>query len=166
MPEDYNRECGNNDDDDDKDSENNANSDILQILMIYQKQVSEIIITAAMAASQAIALAVQKEEPIPYHTSILTGAGWVSELLNGHPERIRTELGVHRPVFDILVCELQNEGYTHSKYVTIEEQLSIFLYACVTGLTVRHIGERFQRSNETISKYGFFFGLKPPIYCV
>ncbi|KIJ11764.1 hypothetical protein PAXINDRAFT_36559, partial [Paxillus involutus ATCC 200175] len=24
---------------------------------------------------------------------------------------------------------------------------------CVTGLTIRHIGERFQRSNETISKY-------------
>ncbi|KAJ3727452.1 hypothetical protein C8R42DRAFT_550407, partial [Lentinula raphanica] len=24
---------------------------------------------------------------------------------------------------------------------------------CVTGLSVRHVGERFQRSNETISKY-------------
>ncbi|KAG2033027.1 hypothetical protein BDR03DRAFT_839824, partial [Suillus americanus] len=24
---------------------------------------------------------------------------------------------------------------------------------CVTGLTIRHVGERFQRSNETISNY-------------
>ncbi|KAJ3738765.1 hypothetical protein EV360DRAFT_21138, partial [Lentinula raphanica] len=24
---------------------------------------------------------------------------------------------------------------------------------CVTGLSVRHLGERFQRSNETISRY-------------
>jgi hypothetical protein len=24
----------------------------------------------------------------PYHTSILTGVGWVNKLLNGHPERI------------------------------------------------------------------------------
>ncbi|KAJ3818047.1 hypothetical protein F5878DRAFT_506433, partial [Lentinula raphanica] len=24
---------------------------------------------------------------------------------------------------------------------------------CVTGLSVRHVGERFQRSNETISRY-------------
>ncbi|KAJ7718236.1 hypothetical protein B0H16DRAFT_1217627, partial [Mycena metata] len=24
---------------------------------------------------------------------------------------------------------------------------------CVTGLSIRHVGERFQRSNETISKY-------------
>jgi hypothetical protein len=35
----------------------------------------------------------------------------------------------------------------------LEEQLAIFLYACVTGLSVRHLGERFQRSNDTISKY-------------
>jgi hypothetical protein len=145
MPEDY-------DDGGDEEDSATLNTDILEILMLYQKQVSEIIITAAVAASQAIALAVQKDEPIPYHTSILTGAGWVSELLSGHPERICTELGVHRHVFDILINELQSEGYTHSKHVTIEEQLSIFLYACVTGLTIRHIGERFQRSNETISK--------------
>ncbi|KAJ7054234.1 hypothetical protein C8F01DRAFT_969788, partial [Mycena amicta] len=24
---------------------------------------------------------------------------------------------------------------------------------CVTGLSIRHVGERFQRSNETISRY-------------
>ncbi|KAF8164400.1 hypothetical protein BJ912DRAFT_801121, partial [Pholiota molesta] len=24
---------------------------------------------------------------------------------------------------------------------------------CVTGLSIRHVGERFQRSNETVSKY-------------
>jgi hypothetical protein len=43
-------------------------------------------------------------------------------------------------------------GHSSSRFVSLEEQLAIFLYACVTGLTVRHIGERFQRSNETISK--------------
>jgi hypothetical protein len=30
---------------------------------------------------------------------------------------------------------------------------AIFLYMCVTGLSVHHVGERFQRSNKTISKY-------------
>ncbi|KAJ7081525.1 hypothetical protein C8R44DRAFT_527075, partial [Mycena epipterygia] len=44
-------------------------------------------------------------------------------------------------------------GLTHSKHVTLEEQVAIFLYTCVTGLSIRHVGERFQRSNETISKY-------------
>ncbi|KAG2075559.1 hypothetical protein BDR04DRAFT_1005396, partial [Suillus decipiens] len=29
-----------------------------------------------------------------YHTSILFGFAWVHELLNGHPERIKNELGM------------------------------------------------------------------------
>lgn len=88
----------------------------------------------------------------PYHTSILTGQGWINELLDGHPEHIQTEFGMHKHIFLALVSELQDLGHTNSKYVLLEEQVAIFLYACVTGLTVRHLGEWFQRSNETISK--------------
>ena len=46
-------------------------------------------------------------------------------------------------------------AYQLEKKVTLEEQLTIFLYTCVTGLSVRHVGERFQWSNGTISKYVF-----------
>ena len=94
---------------------------------------------------------------LAYHTSILTGAGWVMELLAGHPLRIRTELGVSRETFIALIEELHGMGHNDSKFVSLEEQLAIFLYASVTGLTVRHLGERFQRSNETISKYSNSF---------
>ena len=34
-----------------------------------------------------------------------------------------------------------------------EEQLAIFLYTCVTGLSVWHVGEQFQRLNSTISQW-------------
>jgi hypothetical protein len=51
-----------------------------------------------------------------------------------------------------LVIELQEIGLGPSKHVSLEEQLAIFLYASVTGLSIRHLGERFQRSNEIISK--------------
>jgi len=88
----------------------------------------------------------------PYHTSVLTGEGWVMELLEGHPKRIRSELGVSRDVFLELIMELRELGHGDSRYVSLEEQLAIFLYMSVTGLTIRHVGERFQRSNETISK--------------
>jgi hypothetical protein len=89
----------------------------------------------------------------PYHTSTLSGMAWVNELLAGHPDRIRCELGVRCHVFYVLLNLLHDSGCRNSKYIMLEEQLAIFLYACVTGLSVRHLGERFQRSNDTISKY-------------
>ena len=93
------------------------------------------------------------KEPEPYHTSILTGQGWVIELITGHPDRIRCELGMHANVFLQLVTELRTLGHTNSKFLSLEEQLAIFMYTCVTGLTIRHVGERFQRSSDTISRY-------------
>ena len=56
-------------------------------------------------------------------------------------------------MFLALIGVLQELGYGHSKYVTLEEQLTIFLYMSVTGLTIQHVGEHFQRSNKTISHY-------------
>ncbi len=32
---------------------------------------------------------------IPYHTSVLSGEGWVQELITGHPQHMWTELGIH-----------------------------------------------------------------------
>ena len=90
----------------------------------------------------------------PYHTSALSGEAWVNELIHGHPDRIFTELGMRLHVFLAFVSNLQLlSGLQTSRHgVTVEEQAAIFLYTCVTGLSIRHIGERFQRSNETISK--------------
>jgi hypothetical protein len=96
-----------------------------------------------------------------YHTSKLTGAAWVEELINGHPDRIWTELGVRLHVFLILVHELRTIcGLKDERHVGANEQVAMFLYMCVTGLSVRHVGERFQRSNETISKSVNTNGLK------
>ncbi|EJD49865.1 hypothetical protein AURDEDRAFT_26797, partial [Auricularia subglabra TFB-10046 SS5] len=64
----------------------------------------------------------------PYHTSKLSGQAWVDELINGHPDRIYTELGVRLHIFLRLLVELRVLGYDHSKHVRLEEQLAIFLY--------------------------------------
>ena len=50
----------------------------------------------------------------PYHTSALTGADWVCELLDGHPEHIRNELGVHKEVFHGLIEALREGGLRSS----------------------------------------------------
>jgi hypothetical protein len=90
---------------------------------------------------------------IPYHTSILTGEAWMLELINGHPDRIKTSMGVNHDVFDSLLYVLQSHGYVPSRNgVSVEEQLGIFLHTCVTGLTSRHVGERFQRSPDTVTR--------------
>lgn len=115
------------------------------------------LIVAAAYAMQVVGVAMMlyssplywKQE---YHNSKLSGAEWVQELLEGHPDRIWTELGVRLHVFLILVHELQLLGLADGKSVGVKEQVAIFLYMCVTGLSIRHVGERFQRSNETISK--------------
>lgn len=71
-----------------------------------------------------------------YHTSALTGEAWVQELISGHPDRMKTELGLRVPVFHRLVEVLKLAGLRHSKFLTLEEQLAIFLYTSVTGLSI------------------------------
>ena len=51
------------------------------------------------------------------------------------------ELGVHNEVFLALVEELQSMGHEDTKNVTLQEQLAIFLYISVTGLSIHHAGE-------------------------
>ena len=116
------------------------------------------LIAAAAYAVHAVGLAVAMySTPFywkqDYHTSQLSGADWVDELIAGHPDRIWTELGVRLHVFLILVHELRLLGLKDGREVGVNEQVAIFLYMCVTGLSVRHVGERFQRANETVSKY-------------
>ena len=109
------------------------------------------------AGAAALAYNLPLYDKTPYHTSALTGADWVCELLNGHPERIHNELGVHKHIFLGLVAALEQHGETSSRHVYIEEQLAIFLYTSVTGLSLRHVSERFQRANETTSKFILYF---------
>ena len=89
---------------------------------------------------------------IPYHTSPYTGQHWINDLLTGHPKRIQYELGVSRGTFNVLLKAMQTLGHQSSCHISIEEQLSIFLYTAVTGLSCIHVGERFQGSPTTITK--------------
>ncbi|CAK5267042.1 unnamed protein product [Mycena citricolor] len=75
-----------------------------------------------------------------YHTSALTGHAWVMELLNGHPDRIRTELGMRKEVFLLLIQQLQIvTGLSDSRYVSIKEQVAIFLYMSGDAALLGHV---------------------------
>src|SRR6266511_1496312 len=72
----------------------------------------------------------------PYHTSALTGHAWIQELINGHSDRIKSELGMRLHVFQALIEALCSIGLQDTKHITLEEHLAIFLYTCVTGLSI------------------------------
>ena len=98
---------------------------------------------------------------VPYHTSALMGEMWVLEPLNGHLEWICSELGVHKYVF-LHPCEnLWWYGHQSSKHVLLEEQLTIFLYTCVMGLSIQHVSEWFQHATDTTSYCTFVYGRNP-----
>ena len=105
---------------------------------IHQRllRVATLLVSIILAATAAILESGLRMEAEPYHTSVLTGEGWVIELLTGHPERICCELGLHCHAFIELVTVLRDLGHSNSKYVSLEEQLAIFLYTSVTGLTI------------------------------
>ena len=88
--------------------------------MIHKQMM--MIISLFMAAI-AVILTTDEEQlaqlRLPYHTSVLTGEGWVMELLAGHPRCICMELGVSDEVFIALVDELHHMGHTDSKFVSL-----------------------------------------------
>ena len=102
--------------------------------------ISAYLITVASAA--AVIYASPHYWKQDYHTSALTGAAWVQELIHGHPDHICTELGLRLCIFFGLVFTLWTKcGLKDSKYIQLEEQVAIFLYMSVTVLSIRHVGE-------------------------
>ena len=75
------------------------------------------------------------------------------KLILGHPDHIHCEPSIDTHTFKEVTLELHSHGHKCSTKVFLEEQLMMFLYTCVTGLPIRHIGEQFQRFNDMISRY-------------
>lgn len=140
---------------DESETEDDLADSLFRIMLTQNQQVSQIMMKAFQIMANSIMSSFTRADPTPYHTSVLTGQMWVQELLDGHPDRIHNKLGIQKHVFTQLANELVSQGFTGSKHITLKEQLAIFLYTCITGLSCKHIGEHFQRSNSTISKFVF-----------
>ena len=95
-----------------------------------------LLISILITASGVLLESFYSKDPEPYCTSALLGEEWLMELLTGHPECIHCELVMHAHVFRELISELCHNGCKNSRYISLEEQLAIFLYTCVTGLTI------------------------------
>ncbi|KAI3969963.1 hypothetical protein MKW92_052870, partial [Papaver armeniacum] len=90
----------------------------------------------------------------PCRTSILTGHQHMQEILHGHPRRCYEQYRMEKFVFLRLTHILrERELLRDSRWVTIEEQLAIFLLTIGHNEDNKMLQERFQHSGETISRY-------------
>ena len=91
------------------------------------------------------------------HDSKMTGEMKVAEWLTRHDEAMRSQLGVIPATFRHVLLDLETMGgLAPTRYVSTSVQLAIFLYICREGLGLRHAGECFQRSLNTISMCASF----------
>ena len=63
--------------------------------------------TTATFIAVVMVLLLMYKTPEPHHTLILSGQGWVDELLDGYPECICCELGTTQDLLGIGICTAQ-----------------------------------------------------------
>ena len=94
-----------------------------------------------------------KVEKTPRSTSLL-GYEYLFELLQSSPKRIYDVLQMQRATFCKLCDWLKvNTPLKASRYISIQEQVAMFLWTINYSASNRQVIERFQHSGETISQY-------------
>ncbi|XP_060961641.1 protein ALP1-like [Cannabis sativa] len=115
----------------------------------FESEVSRALVLFACAEYNRLYLT--KE---PCRNSALSGHEYVMEVLHGHESRCYDLFRMDKDVF-ILFCGVLKEKnlLRNSRYLSVEEQVSMFLF--VVGHNERHrvVAERFQHSTSTISEY-------------
>ena len=90
----------------------------------------------------------------PCRTSQLRGHDYVLELINGHEDRCYDQFRMDPNVFVLFCEELKSKGNLNSsRYVTVQEQVAIFLLIISHNERIRIVVERFQHSGHTIHFY-------------
>ena len=111
-------------------------------------------VVAQYTMSTVLSFLFNRPPPKPMRTSSLSGGHYIYEVLNcGNPRRIQEVLRMKLEVFQFLCVELQNKGLSPSKYISIEEQVAMFLFTVARTVSNRDVQERFQHSGETVSRY-------------
>ena len=125
----------------------------LQAIEARNKQQKRAVLLASLAGILTVQTLVPHIIKTPMYTSSRTGEKHIQELLSGHPIRFFDEFGMSKHVFKKLQQELAlYAGFKSTKFVSMDEQLAIFLRFCRTGAGSRQIREEFQRGPDTVSK--------------
>ena len=105
---------------------------------------------------------------LPLHDSPMTGSMVLDRWLS-HPNSsaMQAQLGVSPHAFRFLYGQLRELGdLSHSKYISADLKLAVFLYICREALGVRHAAETFQVSLESIAKWVHLLLPRLPLKCL
>ena len=98
------------------------------------------------------------------HTSKLSGAKRVHEILIGHESLSKRNFRMEVSVFQALVNKLREKQLlADSRAISVEEKVAIFLYALAKNASNETLQYEFQHSGETISCH---FGAITQLTCV
>ena len=105
------------------------------------------------------------EEKHPVHTSSLSGASKVKEILEGHESWSRVEFRMEPEIFKSIVDYLRRENLLKgTSRVAVEEQLAMFMYMISHNASNQDLQKYFQHSAETIHrKINRIFDLIPTL---
>ena len=88
------------------------------------------------------------------HTSKLMGGCRVHEILTGHESLCKRNFRMEVPVFQALVNKLREKSYlADTTYLSVEEQVAIFLYGVAKNATNETLQDWFQHSPDTIHRH-------------
>ncbi|KAG6514129.1 hypothetical protein ZIOFF_024469 [Zingiber officinale] len=90
----------------------------------------------------------------PDAISLLDGASYVKEIIEGNPAHCQEMLRMKKEAF-IKICSIfrENEWLKDSRYISVEEKMSMFLITLSHNLRVRFVKRRFCHSTQTINFY-------------
>ena len=93
------------------------------------------------------------EEKRPIHTSSLTGAKKVKEILEGHESWCKSEFRMEKEIFKVTSNFLRRENLLRdTRGVSVEEQLGMFMYMISHNASNQMLQKAFQHSGETIHR--------------
>ncbi|CAO2187477.1 unnamed protein product [Urochloa humidicola] len=94
------------------------------------------------------------DEKRPLHTSELTGAKKMKEILEGHESWCKSEFRMEPEIFKAVSNYLRREGLLRDiRGVDVEQQLGIFMFMLSHNASTEMLKKAFQHSGETIHRH-------------
>ncbi|XP_021758690.1 uncharacterized protein LOC110723655 [Chenopodium quinoa] len=93
-------------------------------------------------------------ERLPLRLGGESSSEYINRLLHAHPDLCKEQLRLDRNIFvDLVTCMKNKNLLSDGRYISVAEQLGIFLYIMAKGSSYRDAAGRFQHSIATIGLY-------------